>query len=173
MPMPPSLRWTLGHSATAAMPRRQVAAPRRRGCRKDGPDSSRPDGSGRLARSGTALAKAASSGSCGKQSPVSRDKPDPRQHVTAGAEIGRGEDPLLFAVAHLGMWIPRHCVPAASLRNRLGLAACSAANTGSTRSAQVQVGVADDGGCRSAGAIQAAGASGGQPLDKLDLPHGP
>src|SRR5207244_12150254 len=26
MPMPPSLRWTLGHTATAAMPHRQVAS---------------------------------------------------------------------------------------------------------------------------------------------------
>jgi len=32
--------------------------------------------------------------------------------------------------------------------------------------------VADDGSGRPAGAIQAAGAGGGQPLDKLDLPHG-
>ena len=38
--------------------------------------------------------------------------------------------------------------------------------------AQVQVGVADDGGGRPAGAVQPAGAGRGQPLDEFDLPHG-
>src|SRR5262249_43309731 len=38
--------------------------------------------------------------------------------------------------------------------------------------AEIQVGVADDSGGGPAGAIQAAGAGGGQPLDKLNLPHG-
>jgi hypothetical protein len=37
--------------------------------------------------------------------------------------------------------------------------------------AEVQVGMADNGGGSPAGAIQATGAGGGQPLDKLDLPH--
>ena len=58
MPMPPSLRWTLGHTATAAMPHRQVASTSSSRWRY-GPTRFKPPRWFRMmVRLGTALAKA-------------------------------------------------------------------------------------------------------------------
>src|SRR5262245_28659063 len=69
MPMPPSLRWMLGQAATAAMPLRQVASTSSSRF-PYGPTRFKPPRWFRtMVRFGTALAKAASSGNCGKHNP--------------------------------------------------------------------------------------------------------
>ena len=97
-------------------------------------------------------------------------QPHPRQHPGTGAVFGGGQDPLGFPVADFGMAVPGDRVPDAvkpvwagglqRLQHRLHPVS------------QLQIGVADDRRCGAAGAIEAAGAGRGQPLDELDLANG-
>jgi hypothetical protein len=76
----------------------------------------------------------------------------------------------LFPTGQVGMRVPRRRVPDPT--KPVGAGDVERLQHRCDPVAQVQVGVADDGSGRPAGAIEAAGAGGGQPLDKLDLPDG-
>ena len=128
MPMPPSLRWTLGHAATAAMPRRQVASTSSSRW-PYGPTRFKPPRWFRMmVSSGTALAKAASSGSWGKHNPVSRDSPIRASTCPPARKSAVARTPSCsrLPTSGCGSQVTVCRIP----RNRLGLAACSASNTG-------------------------------------------
>ncbi len=98
-------------------------------------------------------------------------QPHPRQHARPGAVSGAGQHALRLAAFDIGVRVPGHGVANATeavragglqgLQHRLDLVA------------KLQIGAADDGGCRTARAVGAAGAGRRQPLDKLDLADRP
>src|SRR6266849_3467732 len=100
-----------------------------------------------MVKSGTALANAASSGSCGKHTPVSRES-------------------LIFPVVDFRVGVPGYGM--ADPAKTVGTGGLQRLQHRFDPISQVQIGVADDGRRRPAGAIDTAGAGGGQALDKFN-----
>ena len=134
MPIPPSLTYTLGHAATAAIPRRQITSTSSSRSAYGPTRSNPPMWFRMMVRSGTALANAASSGSCGKKSHASKDSPIRASTRAPARKSSLPSCPsflcaAVFSISGCGSQVTEWRMP----RKRLGLAARSAPRTGSTR----------------------------------------